>query len=128
MLKYTNLENACHNLRQMAASIICPGDEFFCPLADAIEALQGIVKNAVTQAEMDTLLVGVVERLSAEDREFWPVFFAQEYRDIIAGVVDLNNAQLNTFTEFASVGGAKAFDAWLEARRLAKLNASENGS
>jgi len=111
MLKYTNLENACHNLRQMAASRICPGDEFFGPLADAIEALDEIVKNARTQIKGDSLFVAEIEHMSAEEREFWLLFFAREFDEILAGVPDLNNERLGTFTEFASMGGAKAFDA-----------------
>ena len=36
-MKFTNIENGCFNLRRMGKQVICPGDEFFGPLADAIE-------------------------------------------------------------------------------------------
>lgn len=38
-MEFTTLENAVHNLRQMAKQNICPGDRFFGPLADEIEKL-----------------------------------------------------------------------------------------
>ena len=38
-MKYTTLENACYNLRQISKQFICPPDKFFGSLADKIENL-----------------------------------------------------------------------------------------
>ena len=39
-MKFTTLEAACRELRAMGAQFICPKDQFFGPLADAIEEME----------------------------------------------------------------------------------------
>lgn len=75
-MKYTNLEDACKELRAMGKQFICPKDEFFGPLADEIEKL---VKSNKFLSEMHTEKLGMLQDSEAE---------LGLYKDAIANIRD----------------------------------------
>jgi len=61
MLKYTNLDDAAQCLREIGNQFVCPPDEFFWKLADAIESLQDayeIMRGAELRNQADKIRDG----------------------------------------------------------------------
>lgn len=69
-MKFKNIEDACHNLRQMGKQFICPKDEFFGPLADFIERQRQCLHEA---EETNILLARTIKSSLGGDGFFGPL-------------------------------------------------------